>query len=301
MIIEEKCTPNRLAGWVHSASNDGFDGLREILCRFGVLLVCGFSVHAWAADQDLTRQVLEMQLQTRTLESRINKLEAALVENQQLLDVLKEVEALKSEVAKLRGQAEVQTHLIDTLEKRQKDLYVDLDRRVSDLAKPSAVAPTAVPPVATVVAPNPSSLSAQTAAPADQAVSSPQLDPMLESRAYEAALNHFKAGNYAGAIAGFKGFLKAYHDSALAPNAQYWIGYAYYALKDYRNALAQQQKLLVVYPGSAKVPDALLNVASNQVALNDHAAAKKTLEEIVAKFPGSNAATLATKRLAVLK
>ncbi len=298
-MISEECAPNRLAGWMRCASHDGLDGLKKILCGFGVLLVCGFSVPAWATDQDLTRQVLEMQSQTRTLENRIAKLEAALLQNQQLLDLLKEVEALKSEVAKLRGQAEVQTHQIDTLEKRQKDLYVDLDRRVSDMAKPSAVAPAAVPPVATVVAPNPSSVSAQTAA--SVASPPPHLDPMLESRAYEAALNHFKAGNYPGAIASFKGFLKAYPDSALAPNAQYWIGYAYYALRDYRNALAQQQKLLAVYPGSAKVPDALLNVASNQVALNDHAAAKKTLEEIVAKFPGSNAATLAAKRLAILK
>ena len=267
--------------------------------RFWLFVVCGLSVPVWAIDQDLNSQVLEMQLQTGTLENRINRLEAAILQNQQLLGLLKEVEALKSEVARLRGQAEVQTHQLDMLEKRQKDLYVDLDRRVADLSKP----PPSPSPPAAVPAP-----SAPTAAvPVSQAPSAasppvlPQLDPLLESRTYEAALNHFKAANYAGAIAGFRGFLKAYPDSALAPNAQYWIGYAYFALKDFKSALAQQQKLVAAYPGSAKVPDALLNIASNQVELNDLSGAHKTLVEIIAKHPASNAAALAAKRLAALK
>jgi TolA-binding protein len=39
----------------------------------------------------------------------------------------------------------------------------------------------------------------------------------------DVALNHFREANYAVAIAGFKGFLKAYPDSALAPDEQYWL------------------------------------------------------------------------------
>ncbi len=96
-------------------------------------------------------------------------------------------------------------------------------------------------------------------------------------------------------------FLKTYPDSTLASNAQYWIGYSYYALKDYKTSLAHQQKLLVAYPDSNKVPDALLNIATNQIALDNLPAARKTLEELVAKYPGTNAATLASRRLAALK
>jgi len=129
----------------------------------------------------------------------------------------------------------------------------------------------------------------------------PQLDPLVESRTYEGALNHFREANYAGAIAGFKGFLKAYPESALAPNAQYWIGYAYYALKDFKAALAHQQKLVAAYPTSAKVPDALLNIASSQIALDNLAGARKTLEELVDKYPGTNAANLAARRLSAIK
>jgi tol-pal system protein YbgF len=294
-----------------------------------IALLLGLAQPASANTQEFTRQLLELQQATRVLDSRIQKLESSLQQNQQMLGLLKEVEALKAEVAKLRGQAEVQLHQMDTLGKRQNDLYVDLDQRLAELNKSlnaPAVAPavvTAKPPPAEVANPAPVSASKaskeeplQTAttevsqpspssAPAAVAKSqpvqsAPQLDPLLESRAYEAALNNFRAGNYAGAIAGFKGFLKAYPDSALASNAQYWIGYSYYVLKDYKTALAQQQKLLLAYPDSAKVPDALFNVAANQINLDDLSSARKTLSELVAKYPGTHAASLAARRLAVL-
>ncbi|MFZ0105673.1 MAG: tol-pal system protein YbgF [Thiobacillus sp.] len=297
-----------------------------------IILLLGLVQPASANTEELTRQLRELQQATRVLDSRIQKLESSLLQNQQMLGLLKEVEALKAEVAKLRGQAEVQLHQMDTLGKRQNDLYVDLDQRLAELNK-SLNAPAAVP---AVVVANPTSAevastapvsagkagkeeaaqtaAAQTSEPSSAAdavasvpqakaqpvAAAPQLDPLLESRTYEAALNNFRAGNYAGAIASFKGFLKAYPDSALASNAQYWIGYSYYVLKDYKTALAQQQKLLLAYPDSAKVPDALFNVAANQINLDDLSSARKTLSELVEKYPGTHAATLAARRLAVL-
>ncbi len=264
---------------------------------------------------ELTAQVQAMQQKLDAFDARLNKLEGLIQQNQQLLGLLKEVETLKAEVAKMRGQDEVQSHQLETLGKRQNDLYVDLDQRLTDLAKArtaAAVAPTPAPPPASTPASAPAPAAAAKAAAAAQAAAAPapasaespappQLDPLVESRTYEAALEHFRQANYAGAIAGFKGFLKAYPDSALAPNAQYWVGYSYYALKDYKTALAHQQKLVAAYPSSAKVPDALLNIATNQIALDNLDAARKTLEDLVAKHPGTNAATLASRRLAALK
>lgn len=261
---------------------------------------------AWGQTPDIARQVQALQRTTDSLNERLAKLEGVMQQNQQLLGLLQEVETLKAEVARIRGQAEVQVHQLDTLGKRQNDLYVDLDQRISDLAKaakPAPVAETTQPPepppapaapaekpVAEVAQPSPAPVAA-----------TPQLDPLVESRTYETSLNHFRESNYAGAIAGFKGFLKVYPDSALAPNAQYWIGYSYFALKDYKTAMAHQQKLLAAYPTSAKVPDALLNIASNQIALDDLAGGRKTLEELIDKHPGTNAAKLAARRLAALK
>ena len=246
-----------------------------------MLLATCLHVPAWGADKELTRQVVELQSAARLQDDRIRKLEASLQQNDQLLNLLKEVEALKTEIARLRGDSEVQMHHLETLEKRQKDLYVDLDSRVTELTKAAAAPPPA------------ESANANPALPA--------VDPLQESSDYEAALNHFKSRKFTNAIKGFKEFLKAYPDSSLAPNAQYWIGYSYYALKDYKTSLAQHKKLLAMYPGSSKIPDALLNMASNQIELKDRAGAKKTLQEITSTYPDSAAAPLAAKRLATLK
>lgn len=270
----------------------------------GSLLVWVLAQPAWADTTDIARQVQTLQQSASALDARLTKLEGAIQQTPQLLGLLQEVELLKAEVAKLRGQAEVQIHQMDTLGKRQNDLYIDLDQRLSDLSKAAKPAPSAAAPVApSAVAPTVPSTATPPAAPSPGTAASaaPGLDPLVESRVYEASLAHFREGNYAGAIAGFKGFVKAYPDSALAPNAQYWIGYSYYALKDYKSALAHQQKLVAAYPTNSKVPDALLNIASSMIALDDLANARKTLEELVAKHPGTNAATLATRRLAALK
>jgi tol-pal system protein YbgF len=257
------------------------------------LLSFALAQPAWAlfGVTELSNEVKVLQQKVDAIDARLGKVETALQDNQQLLNLLKEVETLKAEIARLRGQAEVQGHQLDTLGKRQNDLYADLDQRVADLAKAAKA-----PPVADAAP----SAAASTAAAA-AAGSSPPLDPSLESRSYEAALTQFREANYPAAIVGFNGFIKAYPDSTLASNAQYWIGYSYYALKDYKTALAHQQKLLAVYPASNKVPDALLNIATNQLALDDTAGARKTLEELVAKHPGTQAATLAARRLSTLK
>lgn len=254
----------------------------------------------WPSTNELTRKVEALQQLVDSINARLGKLESSTQQNQQLLGLLQEVETLKSEVAKLRGQAEVQVHQLDTLGKRQNDLYIDLDQRITDLGKPGKPAGVIEPVPATS---QPATSTSATPKPdvASGPATAPKPDLSEESRAYESALSLFRDANYAGAIASFRGFLKAYPDSELASNSQYWIGYSYYALKDYKSALAHQQKLVAAYPTSNKVPDSLLNIAMNQIALDNLVDARKTLEALVAKYPDTNAATLAARRLSALK
>ena len=274
--------------------------LRNYLVLVSVLVL---AQPVWADTSELARQVQALQQAANAFDARLAKLEDTIQQNQNNLRLLQEVEALKVEVAKMRGQAEVQVHRLGVLGKRQNDLYADLDQRIADMSKsltapvPEDVSPGTRPPQAVPDVPD---VPPAAAAPAS-APPVPQLAPLVESRTYKASLSHFREANYAGAIAGFKGFLKAYPDSTLASNAQYWIGYSYYALKDYKSAQAHQQKLVAAYPASAKVPDALLNIAANQIALDNLSGARKTLEELVARHPGTQAATLAARRLAALK
>lgn len=280
--------PKTVAPMWCMATSDG------LMRRWGLVLagvgVFTLAQPAWAlfGTTELSNQIKAMQQRVDALDARLGNLESAMQKNQQMLDLLKEVETLKAELAKLRGQSEVQAHQLDTLGKRQNDLYADLDVRIGELAKVAAPGPAveAPPDAHSTAGPN---------------AGVPPAEAATESRSYEAALEQFRAANYAAAIAGFNAFLKAYPNSSLGANAQYWIGYSYYALKDYKTSLAHQQKLVAAYPGNAKVPDAMLNMATNQIALGNLDAARKTLEDIVAKHPGTNAATLAARRLAALK
>ncbi|WP_296655975.1 tol-pal system protein YbgF [Thiobacillus sp. 0-1251] len=273
------------------------------LRRNGLILVAMLMLAqpAWAAlfgnDEEVTRQMQALQQRVDALDARLAKLEQSIQQNQPMLDMLKEVESLKAEVARLRGQSEVQANQLDTLGKRQNDLYADLDQRIVELAKAAKPAPAA--DATQPAAPDSQAAAGTVAKPAADGAA--QADPLAESRSYEGALALFRDAKYTDAIAGFKNFLKTYPASTLAANAQYWIGYSYYALKDYKTSLAHQQKLVATYPDSPKVPDALLNVATNQIELDDMAAARKTLKDLVAKHPGTPAAKLAARRLAAIK
>ncbi len=218
----------------------------------------------------------------KQLDERVTALESQ-VKSQGLVDLLNQVEQLKSDVAKLRGQVEVMTFEVEQSQKRARDLYVDLDTRLRKLeGGPGSPAAGDASPGAAAAASAPPAVAA----------------PANEQRAYDTALDQFKAGNYAGAIASFSAFVKAYPKSPLAPSAQYWSGNAQFAQKDFKGAMATQQKLVATWPDSSKVPDALLNIATCQFELSDTAGYRRTLESLVARFPQSDAAAKARARLA---
>ena len=105
--------------------------------------------------------------------------------NRNQIDFANQVEAVKADIAKLRGQIEVLTYEIEATQKRQKDFYVDLDNRLRKLEPPPA-----------------------DAKPESQ-VAAPKADPAQETRDYEAALAGLKASKFREAGASFVAFIKA--------------------------------------------------------------------------------------------
>ncbi|MGQ0522922.1 MAG: tol-pal system protein YbgF [Betaproteobacteria bacterium] len=247
-------------------------------------------------DDVARKQVAEQQKQIdalhqyhQQLAERLARAEEAL-KNQPVMTLASQIEALREDMRQLRGQIEVVGHNIDMAAKRQRDMYIDLDSRLRRLEQAGTGAP---PPSAPPAAAPPPGGAAASAAPGTTASPAPD-----EGRAYEAAQQHRRSGNYPAAITAFQNFLVQHPKSPLAPRAQYWIGDSYYNLRDYKNAIANQQKLLSAYPDSSSVPDALLNIASSQQELGESAAARKTLDGLVARFPTSDAAEKARRRLA---
>jgi tol-pal system protein YbgF len=234
----------------------------------------------------------EVQAQNEVATTRLLRLEG---DNEQrgraIIELSNQIEALKGEIAKLRGQIELLVNDAGLAQKRQKDFYVDLDGRLRNLEKSAAAGAAAA--TASAGAPP----AAAEAADANKAAA----PDSGETRVYEASLNQFKLGNYQGAIAGFQTFIQTWPSSANAPSAQYWIGNAYFALRDYKSAIAAQQKLVAAWPDHAKAPDALLNMASSQVEAGDARSARKTLEGLLARYPKATAADTAKQRLARMK
>ncbi|HYN13094.1 MAG TPA: tol-pal system protein YbgF [Burkholderiales bacterium] len=236
---------------------------------------------------DLMRQ--EMQDSQRKTDERLGSVEAAIsaaasaaTDRSALLDLASQIESLRNDLARMRGQIEVLGNQVDTADRRTKDLYLDIDTRLRKLEQTrdqQAAAAAEKPP----------------APPA--AAAEPEVTP-AESRAYQAALDQFKLGNYALAVNAMQGFLVTYPDSPLASNAQYWTGMAYSGQRDYKSAISAQRKLLATWPESQKAPDAMLSIASAQETMGERKIAQKTLEELIAKYPASSAATSAKQRLA---
>jgi tol-pal system protein YbgF len=208
-----------------------------------------------------------------------------------LIDMSSQLEALRNEMARMRGQLEVLTNQQEVADRRQKDLYLDIDTRLRKLesGREQAAAATPTPGTPGVVVPGATGAAAATAGE--------DVSP-AETKAYQAALDQFKLGNYALAVSAMQGFLVTYPSSKLAPNAQYWIGMAHSGQRDYKSAIAAQRKLLASWPDSEKAPDAMLSIASAQETMGDRKNAQKTLEELLTKYPKSGAAASAKQRLA---
>jgi tol-pal system protein YbgF len=198
-----------------------------------------------------------------------------------VLELSSQLETLRGDIAKMRGQLEVLNHQSETAEARQKQLYLDIDTRLRKLEQ-RAEQQAAVP-----------EKPAAPAAPSAEAEPSPG-----EAKAYQAALDQFKLGNYTLAVAAMQGFLVTYPSSSLAANAQYWIGMAHSGQRDYKSAIAAQRKLLAAWPDSPKAPDAMLSIASAQETMGDRKSAQQTLQELIAKYPASSSAASAKQRLA---
>jgi tol-pal system protein YbgF len=220
---------------------------------------------------------------TRAMEERLAKIESAIsgaTDRSAILELASQIEAMRGEIARMRGQVEVLANQAEMAERRQKDLYLDIDTRLRKLEQAQEQAAAAAaqkpPPVATA----------------------PQEPTDGETKAYQAALDQFKLGNYALAVAAMQNFLSAFPESSLAPNAQYWVGMAHSGQRDYKSAIAAQRKLLATWPDSQKAPDALLSIASAQETMGDRRSAQSTLEEVIAKYPNSSAAASAKQRLA---
>jgi tol-pal system protein YbgF len=239
------------------------------------------SAYALFDDDEARKRIEQTNVRLSQIETQLNERVTVLEQqksSQAVLNLSAQIDAIRNELAQLRGQIEVLTYELGEAKRRQRDLYTDLDSRLTRLESSGASG---------AVAGDSAASNTGTTGESDEAA---------EQKAYDAAMEQFKRGDYAGAVAAFTAFTATHPQNPLASSSQYWIGNAYFAQRNYSAAIAAQTQLLQKYPDSPKVPDAMLNLASAQAELGDRMAARKTLQEIIARYPNSEAAAKARQR-----
>ena len=291
-------------------------------------IVPGYLLGLSAAAVLLTLPAVASAQSTKNLEQRVAKMERML-DSGTLLNLLQSVEQLQAEVRELRGQLEQQQNAVSQLTERQKELYLDVDRRLQRIevggvaagaaAGGIAASGTGTAPTAGASAPTGSTAGASStgssgtsssaavgvaavgAGAAAQAstpqTSSSSADPAKEQQAYQSAFNLLKAGRYDQAAKSFQKFLGEYPDGKFADNAQYWLGESYYVTRNFDSAMREFDKLVTQHPDSQKVTHALLKIGYIHDELGQKEKAREVLTGLTEKYPKSTAAGLANKRL----
>jgi tol-pal system protein YbgF len=189
-----------------------------------------------------------------------------------LLDLNSQLEAMRVELARLRGGDEQLTRDLTEQQKRLRDVAQGLDDRLRKL-EPQKVA---VDGAEFVVEPG-------------------------EKRAYDEALAQLRAGEFDKAVASLAAFQRRYPASGYVPSAQFWLGNAQYGKRDYKDAVATFRALVASAPQHPRAPEALLALANSQAEMKDRVGARRTLDELIKAYPQSEAAAAGKERLASLK
>ena len=255
--------------------------------------------------------------QRPSLADRVAVLEQRAADNQANVQLLNQVNLLKSEVTSLRSQVEELQHALDQLRQTSRSQYLDLDGRLNRMEGGAPAGPAIDAAPVLDASPDDGSASATDvplAAPAPgPAVAAEDRPPAVygdrgtlaqgegEREAYDAAFEALKAGQYAESARLFQSFLGRYPGGSYAPNALYWLGESYYVTQNYPLAQEQFQALLDRYPTHDKAPGALLKVGLSQYGLQDLEAAERTLQDVVSRYPGSDAARTAADRLGAIQ
>jgi tol-pal system protein YbgF len=204
--------------------------------------------------------------QNKTQSEEIFKLRNA------LLDLQAQIDAIKSDQARLRGANEQLLRELSEQQQKQKDLQLGVDDRLRKF-EPVKVNLDGLDIVAE---PN-------------------------EKRDYDAVMAVFRKGDFVTAQSAFTSFLARYPNTGYLPSALFWLGNAAYANKDYTGAVTHFKRMLSLVPKHVRASEALLAISNCQIELKDTKSARKTLEELVKTYPDSEASQAAKERLTKLK
>ena len=227
-------------------------------------------------DDEARKAILDLRLKldalTRDVNERINVINGRIDRLEQVtrgqLELSNQIEQLRSETAKLRGQLEVQANELADLQRKQRDQMA----QVSDKLKQFDPVPVSVDGKSVAIEPT-------------------------EKRSYDAAITVFQAGDFKSAQTALTNFTQSFPQSALRSSAEYWTASAIFAQRDWRAAIIALQSFMTRYPDSQRIPDAMLLLGNAQLENRERLPARKTFEQLIEKYPTAPAAAQARDKL----
>lgn len=239
------------------------------------LLLLAGAAHSAAPINDVSNSSLSDQI--AQLKRLIQARGAAQVNLQQQIGELQE------ELSELRGETETHAHKLDQIVNRQRELYIEIERRLESIQ--GQPAPQIIEPT--------------TSNTTDQSYGASSLS---ENEAYDQAVNLIlKERRYDDAIPEFEGFISKFPNSVYIANAHYWLGQLLFNKSEFAKAEQHFDRVISFYPDSNKRSDAMLKQGTVKQRLGKQDEAKKLFEQVISEYPESNAANLATSRLASIQ
>ena len=260
-------------------------GLRIFTLPFVACALFALNAHAGLFEDDEARKaILDLRQQVEQVRGDVGKVRelisatstatagdnAAL--GKSLLDLQRQIEVLKQELAVSRGKNEELARELSELQRAQKSQQQVLEGRIM-LLEPISVKHEGAE---FVVEPS-------------------------EKREFEAGWAAFRKGDFNGAQTLLYGFVNRFPTSGYMSSALFWLANAQYATRDYKEAIENFRTLITKSPNHPRASEALLSIANCQIELKDTKAARKTLAELVKSYPQSEAAIAAKERLSSLK
>jgi len=218
---------------------------------------------------------------------RLDALERQLnARNRTQVNIQRQLDELQMEVNELRGVTELHTHQLTQVLERQRELYQEIERRVTEALKvPNHVPSTLAAPQGTT---SESNVNYST--------------NLSENEAYDRAVNMvLKDKQYDKAIPEFQAFNKSFPNSSYAPNAHYWLGQLLFNKGELAQAAAEFSIVVEQYTTSNKRADAMLKLGMVAQKQGQNARAVSLYEQLIQDYPESTAAQLAQPRLQSLQ
>ncbi|MGH8503732.1 MAG: tol-pal system protein YbgF [Gammaproteobacteria bacterium] len=258
------------------------------------IAVIGLVAVAHAADPITERRLGD-------IDNRLNRLEGVF-DNKVLLEMLQRIENLQRELQAARDATERTAYELEGIKDRQRELYLDIDRRLRALETAQPAASPAPQASGDTTASPPAGDSAPPASPAEDREPESSVGPDSvtdadDGQAYRDAFELLKDGQYEQSIVAFKRFLADHPQSTYAANAQYWLAEANYVSANYERAATEFDKVIEHYPDSSKVPDARLKLGFTYYELQQWEKARSVLTDVTRQHPNSTVARLAESRL----